>query len=443
MAMKLDLDLSQYSKTAPSTPALQRQRLTAETKRQAQSQRRRRQLEEEIALAIEEAGASTPSINEHVHQGVHKIAQRLTSSRKQNMSNVALDEHTPAGNVDERQATKRTMADEDRSSPSNTVATTPSAFNTPGTHKKHTPASASSTASYNYETPVKNFRHFPIISSTSRMQHVPQTMKSEQKRRTAEKQRRSDSHARFEQMKQDIYRQVGNDVSNNSAIDDDIVKSLCGVKARLDQGRARSTIPGSGGRRGSTLASSAEVPGKPKGSSGERPPTGLARSMSEPSPRLSAMDRALPIASNGATVGGTSAATAHTGANNAPPHVHAMATDSTALEQVWYKMHRSSLLVLVIVVAFVAIVVPLRYRSLHQESFPMELETSQVGEVVGGGVGQGERESGGEGGEESGGTGPGTGTSPATFMGMFVATLAWLYGAYRVLEKRWSADKVV
>ena len=143
--MKLDLDLSQYSKTAPSTPALQRQRLTAETKRQAQSQRRHRQLEEEIALAIEEAGASTPSINEHVHQGVHKIAQRLTSSRKQKMSNVALDDHTPAGNVNESQDTKRTMADEDRSSPSNTVAT-PSTFNTPSTHKERTPASSASTS---------------------------------------------------------------------------------------------------------------------------------------------------------------------------------------------------------------------------------------------------------------------------------------------------------
>ena len=241
-------------------------------------------------------------------------------------------------------------------------------------------------------------------------------------------------------MKQDIYRQVGNDVSNNSAIDDDIVKSLCGVKARLDQGRARSTIPGSGGRRGSTLASNAEVQLKQKGS-GERPPTGLSRSMSEPSPRLSAMDRAMPIASNGATVGETNEATAHHGANNAPSHFRSMATDSTAPEQVWYKMHRSILLVLVIAVAFVAIVVPLRYRSLHQESFPMELETSQVGEVVGDGAGQGE--SGGEGGASGGGTGTSTGTSPATFMGMFVATLVWLYGAYRVLQKRWSTGKVV
>ena len=404
------IDLSKVS-AAPSTPALQRQRRTAEKARSTQARRRRQQLEEEIARAVEEAGIS-PTVHSKVHQDVNKIGHHLTSSRKERMG----------GMVEEEQDRRQDLGEVKRTERRDTT-TTPSRRSSYSSGD--TRAGRVSPASYAYETPVKSYRHYPIVSSASRLQPTSTTGHSEQKRRTAEKQRRIDAHARLDSMKQEIYRQVNpEDVATPSLIAHDIDHGLRGVEARLNQGRARSTIPGNGdideygkrNRKGTTSVGGGSSTDAPSTKNRTVEGASLSRSSSLNPTAMAAKEQRKKATST------------HRSDTSCVP------------EQPWYMAHRLRLLVLVVMVACGGLFFPpwqgqrqlplATNDNVATATQPIAVVVEKTSVATKTSVHSDDFEK-----PIAVVVHPDT-TSRLMLVVMFVATSVWLYAAYRVLQKR-------
>jgi hypothetical protein len=390
----------------PPSPALQRQRRTAETERYEQSQRRSRQMEEEIAKAIEAAGAATPSIKKSLHQDINKIALRLTSSRKERMASV--DEI-------------------------NMINKSPT---------KSTPSGLVTAVADEYKTPVKHFRHYSLISpsssSSSSIQHVvAKTAKSERKRRTAEKQRRMDSQKRLSQLKLDIYSQVVDSTSvftsstspspsvTPSAIAQDIDKSLQGVKNRLEQGRARFTLLESDDLNHN---SSSHCNRRSKSRSNSR-----SNSRSSSLGNVCSSNNSNISRGNSAEKGESESAKDLTDLSDV---LRNKCNNRQHKKQIWYKEHRSSLLALVIIVALVAIVLPIRHRSLNLINKTSEISLTESIDSI-----SDEYRMDDDMIATTVDINGSTTKTPTVLFVMFVATCTWVYAAYHVLLKRLSNGK--
>ena len=404
------IDLSKIKHCTPSK-SIDQIRRRAELIRSDQASRRRKQLENEIALAIEKAGVEiTPRSD--VHRDVNKIAQRLTSSRKQRMREINYSNDT------KRQTDTRTP----KSKKFTTSST--SSFSTP----------SSSPASSKYSTPVKDFRHYPIVSSASRLHKISVTAKSEKKRQTAEKKRHIASAARLDQMKQDICLEANLSKSVlvtssstsspsspslssfSSLIVNEVEQSLCAVQNRIDQGRARSTLLVGNNNNKRT-------------SSSPSPVSVVANKNLDSSKIVSATDSSLSVSSS---------------VTSASESVSQSRNGKEATEKPWYKEYRIVCTIVLLLVAGNAIALPI-FRRMSSTVATAAAATT-VADVVLINLASQHLVNSDNDATFIDATGSTTATvtnsssvSPSVLLVMLVATIVWFYAAWRMLQS-WSKD---
>ena len=411
------IDLSKIKHCTPSK-SIDQIRRRAELIRSDQASRRRKQLENEIALAIEKAGVEiTPRSD--VHRDVNKIAQRLTSSRKQRMREINYSNDT------KRQTDTRTP----KSKKFTTSST--SSFSTP----------SSSPASSKYSTPVKDFRHYPIVSSASRLHKISVTAKSEKKRQTAEKKRHIASVARLDQMKQDICLEANLSKSVlvtssstsspsspslssfSSLIVNEVEQSLCAVQNRIDQGRARSTLlVGNNNNKDRTTSSPSPV-------------SVVANKNLDSSKIVSATDSSLSVSSS---------------VTSASESVSQSRNGKEAKEKPWYKEYRIVCTIVLLLVAGNAIALPI-FRRMSSTVATAAAATTAVAATTAADVvlinlasqhlvNSDNDATFIDATESTTATVTNSSSvSPSVLVVMLVATIVWCYAAWRMLQS-WSKD---